>query len=74
MSVKINHELVGQTVSVRKVGDKQAFIGIVAEAWFWKVKDEPSVTYFNVIDRTDGTMWNRDADEIRAIENIAEAA
>ena len=74
MSVKINHDLVGQTVSVRKVGDKQAFIGIVAEAWFWKVKDEPSVTYFNVIDPTDGTMWNRDADEIRAIENIAEAA
>ncbi|GLU26648.1 hypothetical protein [Brucella sp. NBRC 12950] len=74
MSVKINHELVGQTVSVRKVGDKQAFIGIVAEAWFWKVKDKPSVTYFNVIDPTDGTMWNRDEDEIRVIENIAEAA
>jgi hypothetical protein len=74
VSVKINHELVGQTVSVRKVGDKEAFIGIIAEAWFWKVKDEPAVVYFHVIDPTDGTMWNRDAEEIIAIEYIAEAA
>lgn len=59
MSEPIRHALVGATVCVRACGDKPAFQGRVKEAWMYKVRGKPTITYFHVEDPTDGSLWNR---------------